>query len=683
MINLFKNDPAGPVESPSEDTQRLFAERVQILYRLSIPTALLTIGVVLSLYAVLWRSLDAAVLYLLLAIALITAGRVLLTKNYYRAAPSPAHAVHWARLFAVGSTLAGLAWGLLGLALLPEHQSVYEVLAILVTVGVASAAVVPLSAFRSIYLGFLLPCLLPLTVEFFLVGDAEHLSLGMLMLVYMGAITSSSFLVNRGIVENIKIKYENTNLAQELSLKRQVETINHELKTEIGERQRAEERIWHLAYHDTLTGLPNRMLLQERLSHALTYAQRRQGMIGVLFIDLDRFKMVNDSLGHGMGDRLLQAVAERLLTTVRSGDTVARRGGDEFVLVLPEITDPGGAVQVADHILESLSSPFKLDKQVLYATPSIGISIYPEDGEDVDTLLKHADIAMYAAKEAGRARSQRFMPAMNARAQELLSLESRLRRAIERSELLLHYQPEVHLLSGNIVAVEALVRWQHPDLGLLMPDRFISIAVESGLIVPLGEWVLKKACAQLKEWHNSGQPKLRVAVNVSANQVKQGNFVELVIRVLQDVGLEPKYLELEITEGVLMDDTSHTLNTLQELHNLGVRIAIDDFGTGYSTLVYLKRFPIDRIKIDRSLVTSISPDRRDESAIASAIIAMAHSLKLEVIAEGVETQEELDCLISLLCDEAQGYYICRPLSTERCTEFFKEHAERQLYPAQG
>ena len=683
MINLPKNDPAGLEARPSVDTQRIFAERVQVLYRLSIPTALLTIGVVLGLYAVLWRSLDTTILYLLLVIALIAAGRVLLTKNYYRAAPPPSRAVYWARLFAVGSTLAGLAWGLLGLALLPEHKPVYEVIAILVVVGVASAAVAPLSAFRSIYLGFLLPCLLPLTVGFFLEGDAEHLSLGILMLVYMGAITSSSFLVNRGIVENIKIKYENTNLAQELSLKHQVEAANRELKTEISERQRAEERIWHLAYHDTLTGLPNRMLLQDRLSRALTYAQRRQGMIGILFIDLDRFKTVNDSLGHGMGDRLLQAVAERLLTTVRSGDTVARRGGDEFVLVLPEINDPGGAVQVADHILESLSSPFKLDKQVLYATPSIGISIYPEDGEDVDTLLKHADIAMYAAKEAGRARYQRFMPVMNERAQELLSLESRLRRAIERSELLLHYQPEVHLLSGNIVAVEALVRWQHPDLGLLMPDRFIPIAVESGLIVPLGEWVLKKACAQLKEWHKTGQPKLRVAVNVSANQVKQGNFVELVIRVLQDVGLEPKYLELEITEGVLMDDTSHTLNTLQELHNFGVRIAIDDFGTGYSTLVYLKRFPIDRIKIDRSLVTSISPDRRDESAIASAVIAMAHSLKLEVIAEGVETQDELDCLISLLCDEAQGYYICRPLQTERCTEFFKEHAERQLYPAQG
>lgn len=682
MINIFKNDPAGPVESPSADTQRLFAERVQILYRLSIPTALLTISVVLSLYAVLWKSLDTAVLYLLVAIALITAGRVLLTKNYYRAAPPPARAGYWARLFAVGSSLAGLTWGLLGLALLPEHKSVYEVLAILVTVGVASAAVVPLSAFRSIYLGFLVPCILPLTVGFFLEGDAEHFSLGILMLIYMGAITSSSFLVNRGIRDNIKIKYENTNLAEELSLKRKVEAINHELKTEIGERQRAEERIWHLAYHDTLTGLPNRMLLQDRLSRALSYAQRRQGRVGILFIDLDRFKTVNDSLGHGMGDRLLQAVAERLLTTVRSGDTVARRGGDEFVLVLPEIADAGGAIEVAGHILESLSSPFKLDKQVLYATPSIGISIYPEDGEDVDTLLKHADIAMYAAKDAGRARYQRFMPAMNERAQELLSLENRLRRAIERSELVLHYQPEVHLLSGNIVAVEALVRWQHPDMGLLMPDRFIPIAVESGLIVPLGEWVLKKACAQLKVWHESGQPKLRVAVNVSAHQVKQDNFVGLVSRILRDVGLEAKHLELEITEGVLMDDTSHTLSTLQELHNLGVRIAIDDFGTGYSTLVYLKRFPIDRIKIDRSLVTSISPERPDESAIASAIIVMAHSLKLEVIAEGVETRDELDCLISLLCDEAQGYYISRPLPTERCTEFFKEYAGRQFSPVQ-
>ncbi len=681
-MDLPKNDPTEQVARPPLDAQRIFAERAQILYRLSIPTALLAIAVVLSIFAVLWRSLDSTVLYPLVAIALITAARVLLTKNYYRAAPPPARALHWVRLFALGSSLAGLAWGLLGLTLLTAHQLVREVLAILVTVGVASAAVVPLSAFRSLYLAFLVPCILPLAIDFFMQGDAEHFSLGILMLVYMGAIASSSLLVNRGIVENIKIRYDNTNLAQELVLKRQVETINHELKTEIGERRRAEERIWHLAYHDTLTGLANRMLLQDRLSRALTYAQRRQGKIGILFIDLDRFKTVNDSLGHGMGDRLLQAVAERLLTTVRSGDTVARRGGDEFVLVLPEITDSGGAVQVADHILKSLSSPFKLDKQVLYATPSIGISIYPEDGEDVDTLLKHADIAMYAAKEAGRARYQRFMPAMNERAQERLSLESRLRRAIERSELLLHYQPEIHLLSGNIVAVEALVRWQHPDLGLLMPDRFISIAAESGLITPLGEWVLRKACAQLKEWHAAGQPKLRVAVNVSAHQVKQDNFVELVLRILQEVDLEPKYLELEITEGVLMDDTSHTLNTLQELHNLGVCIAIDDFGTGYSTLVYLKRFPIDRIKIDRSLVSNISPDRRDESAIASAIIAMAHSLKLEVIAEGVETQDELDCLLSLLCDEAQGYYISRPLPAARCTEFLTEHAGRRSFISQ-
>ncbi|MEO6697684.1 MAG: EAL domain-containing protein [Gammaproteobacteria bacterium] len=679
MKNPVQNVPAVLNEQPSLDARQIFAERVKVLYRLSYPTSLLTAGVVSGLYAVLWKTLDNTVLYLLLLIVVITVARVLLTKTFYSAAPLPARAAHWAKLFALGSTSAGFAWGLLGLALLPEHKSVYEVLAILVTVGVASAAVVPLSAFRSIYVAFLLPCTVPVTLGFLLQGDSEHLSLATLMLVYMGGITSSSFLVNRGIVENIKIRYENRNLAQELALKRQVETINHELKTEISERQHAEERIWHLAYHDTLTGLPNRMLLQDRLSRALTYAQRRQGMIGILFIDLDRFKTVNDSLGHGMGDRLLQAVAERLLTTVRSGDTVARRGGDEFVLVLPEIADPGAAVQVASHILESLSRPFKLDKQVLYATPSIGISIYPEDGEDVDTLLKHADIAMYAAKEAGRARHQRFLPKMNQHAQELLSLESRLRRAIERSELVLHYQPEMHLLRGNIVAVEALVRWQHPDLGLLTPDRFIQIAVDSGLIVPLGEWVLKKACAQLKEWHASGQPKLRVAVNVSANQVKQDNFVELVLRVLQDVDLEPKYLELEITEGVLMDDTSRTLNILQELHSLGVRIAIDDFGTGYSTLVYLKRFPIDRIKIDRSLVTNISVERRDEAAIASAIIAMAHSLKLEVVAEGIETREELDCLISLLCDEGQGFYICCPLTVERCTEFLKSHAEGAVY----
>ena len=680
MINALKNDLAASAAWHATDAERIFAERVRVLYRLSIPTSLLTAGVVVSLFAALWRSLDPLVGYLLIAIVLITVGRALLTKIYYHVSSPPARAAHWARLFAVGSTLAGFAWGMLGVAVLPDHKTTYEVLAVLITVGVASAAVVPLSAFRSIFLGFLLPCVLPLTMMYFLGGGAEQFTLGLLMLVYTAAITSSSFLVNRGIVDNIKMKYENANFAAELSLKRQVETINHELKTEIGERQRAEERIWHLAYHDTLTGLPNRMLLQDRLSHALTYAQHRQGKIGILFIDLDRFKTVNDSLGHGMGDRLLQAVAERLLTTIRSGDTVARRGGDEFVLVLPEIADAADAVQVADHILESLSSPFKLDKQVLYATPSIGISIYPEDGEDVDTLLKHADIAMYAAKEAGRARHQRFMPAMNERAQELLALESRLRRAIERSELLLHYQPEVHLLSGNIVAVEALVRWQHPDLGLVMPDRFIPVATASGLIVPLGEWVLRKACAQLKVWHAAGQPKLRVAVNVSPQQVKQDNFVELVSQVLRDVDLEPKYLELEITEGVLMDDTSHTLNTLQALHNLGVCIAIDDFGTGYSTLAYLKRFPIDRIKIDRSLVSGISPDRRDESAIASAIIAMAHSLKLEVIAEGVETREELDCLVSLLCDEAQGYYISRPLTAQRCSEFFKEYAGQQLYP---
>ena len=431
---------------------------------------------------------------------------------------------------------------------------------------------------------------------------------------------------------------------------------------DISDRKAAEERIQELATRDPLTALPNRLLLTDRIGHGIEVAQRSGAMFAVLFVDLDRFKIVNDSLGHGVGDALLQRVAKRLVNSLRKGDSVARLGGDEFVVIAEELARAEDAGSLAQKIIGSLSAPFEIDGHTLNISCSVGISIYPSDAGDTATLLKNADVAMYSAKEGGRRRHQFFSPALDARATEKLVLETHMRTALARQEFRLHYHPKFSLQTGALAGIEALARWHHTELGDVSPARFIPIAEDAGLIVPLGEWALNQACVQIRNWQRAGHRPVPMAVNLSVRQFT-GDLVDTVRYALGDNGVAPHLLELEITESLLMHNVTENIAILRELSSLGVRIAIDDFGTGYSSLSYLRRFKLDTLKIDQSFVRGMSSNTVDLS-IVNAIIALAQSLKIKVVAEGVETAEHRDMLRDLRCDEWQGHLICEPLPAE-------------------
>jgi diguanylate cyclase (GGDEF)-like protein/PAS domain S-box-containing protein len=420
------------------------------------------------------------------------------------------------------------------------------------------------------------------------------------------------------------------------------------------------QQMTHSAQHDVVTNLPNRMLLNDRISQSISLARRQNRPLAVLFLDLDRFKYINDSLGHAVGDQLLQSVSNRLVAGVRNSDTVSRQGGDEFVILLSEISHPEDAATSARKILLSLSVSHSIEGHDLDITGSIGISIYPGDGEDAEALIKNADRAMYHAKESGRNNFQFFKPEMNLQALERQSLEGSLRHALERGEFLLHYQPKVNLFTGQITGAEALIRWQHPDRGLVSPAQFMPIAEDCGLILPIGRWVLREACKQAREWQDAGLPFKRVSVNVSATEFRAKTFLENVGTILRETGLKARCLDLELTEGVLMQNAKSTASVLQELKSMGMHLAVDDFGTGYSSLSYLRQFPIDVLKIDQSFVRQISEDPND-SIIVRAIIDMGKNLKQRVIAEGIETQEQLALLQSWRCTEGQGYLFSRPV----------------------
>ncbi len=437
-------------------------------------------------------------------------------------------------------------------------------------------------------------------------------------------------------------------------------TMNLQLQEEVFERMQAEQRIWHVAHHDSLTGLPNRTLLHDRLEQALAQAQRGRHRVAVMFLDLDRFKSINDTLGHAIGDELLKHVAERLKSVVRAVDTVSRLGGDEFVIVLHEISSPDDAIQVAEKVLGALASAVTIESHQLRATPSIGISIFPDDGDEVFGLMKHADTAMYHAKAAGRNNFQFFARTMNEQAAHLFSLENRLRQAIGTGALLLHYQPLIDWPRRAVCGMEALLRWNDPEHGLVAPGEFIPIAEETGLIMPIGEWVLAEALRQNRSWQQEGRPLLPVSVNLSPRQFRQKNLVETLRRVLADTGQPARLLELEITETTLMHDIDETQARLEEIAAMGVRLSIDDFGTGYSSLSYLKRFPVHKLKVDQSFVRDLTVDPED-AAIATAIVGLARSLDLDILAEGVETREQLDVLLALGCEKFQGFLFAQPL----------------------
>lgn len=434
-------------------------------------------------------------------------------------------------------------------------------------------------------------------------------------------------------------------------------------------QRRVEEMIRHQASHDRLTGLPNRLLFDERLSLALAYAHQRGEMLAVMFLDLDRFKIINDTLGHATGDQLLQQVAHRIAECLKKSDTIARWGGDEFTLILPQVSSASDAINIATRVIKSLQAPFNCREQEFHMTTSIGIALAPYDGEDAETLLKNADTAMYRAKYQGKNNFQLYAADMNTQALEQLVLANDLYKALNRSEFLLHYQPQVDLKTGQVVGIEALIRWQHPERGMIPPNRFISLAEETGQIAAIGEWVLYTACAQNRAWQEAGYPPIRVAVNLSARQFQQQNLAQLINRVLTETGLEARYLEVEITESIAMQNIHVTIAVLDELRTMGVHISIDDFGTGYSSLATLKRFPLHTLKVDREFVKDLTTSNKD-AALTQAIVTLAHGLDLDVIAEGVETAEQQEFLRSIGCDAMQGYLFSKPLpaaaAAERC-----------------
>lgn len=469
---------------------------------------------------------------------------------------------------------------------------------------------------------------------------------------------------------------EHNAMLQEANTRLVLATLAAQGQTEQIEKVRVE--LEHLAHHDALTNLPNRVLLRDRLSQAIEAAHRQGRQLGVMFMDIDRFKNINDSLGHAVGDQMLQSVARRLLSSVRVSDTVSRQGGDEFVLLLPFIEGPEGAQLSAKKILTALAQPYDVGGHDLHITFSIGIAIYPADGGDAKVLLKHADIAMFYAKESGRNNYKFFAQEMIERAVERQSIEASLHLALKRNEFVLHYQPKIDLHSGAIVGVEALIRWQHPQRGLLLPGHFVSIAEDCGLILPIGRWVLHEACLQAGAWMKSGLPAITVAVNTSALEFRSEAFLENVRATLKTTGLDPHLLEIELTESILMRDVESTNSVLHSLSDMGIRLSIDDFGTGYSSLNYLRRFPINTLKIDKCFVNQLNANP-DDATIVQAVISMGKSLHQRVIAEGVETQEQYAFLLAENCDEGQGYYFGFPMEPQSLAALLK--AGGSLIPA--
>ena len=440
------------------------------------------------------------------------------------------------------------------------------------------------------------------------------------------------------------------------------------------------EQIAHSAEHDFLTGLPNRLLLIDRINQAIALARRNMEKVALLFLDIDGFKHINDSLGHPTGDKLLQCIANRLRDCVRAPDTVSRQGGDEFIVLLQGVKQPEDVAVAAKRLLKSVAETYSMIQFNLHITTSIGVSLFPEDGADAETLIKNADIAMYQAKENGRQSYQFFKPEMNIKAVDRQSIEEDLRRALERNEFSLHYQPKINLATGAITGAEALLRWSHPTRGLVSPAQFIPIAEDSGLILPMGAWVLREACRQAQAWTEADLPVGTIAVNVSAIEFRNKDFLEELFATLSQTGLDPRSLELEVTESALMKNSEIAASVLQTLRSAGVRIAIDDFGTGYSSLSYLKKFPLDALKIDQSFIRQVG-DSPSETTIVSAIISMGQSLKLRVIAEGVETAEDLAFLKDYECDEAQGYYFSRPVPAEQFAALLRTERSNPAYQA--
>jgi diguanylate cyclase (GGDEF)-like protein len=577
---------------------------------------------------VLWSEVDhGRILVWLTAMLTVCGLRLTEAQAFARIQPTGMRILTWRNWFLLGALCSGLLWGAAAALLFPAHSLPHQVFLSFVIAGMVAGAVATTAPIMTAFLAFAVPAVVPMVLQFLLGEGLLHFPMSFMSLLFGAAMLTVARQVNATIAESLRVSQRNA----------------------------------QLAHFDSLTGLPNRIMFSQSLEQALRRAQRNASALALLFIDVDRFKHINDALGHDAGDQLLREVARRMRASLRAADLVARFGGDEFIVVLEDLPDSAYAGAVAAKLLEALAEPVRMDGREFHVTASIGIATCPRDAADARTLQKNADVAMFRAKAQGRNGYCFYSPQGDAHSLERLTLEAQLKRALERGELALHYQPKQDIATGRITGVEALLRWKHPELGLVPPSQFIPLAEETGLIVPIGEWVLRTACEQVATLplYAHGE-RLRVAVNLSARQFADDGLVELVERILAQTGLQSAALELEITETLIMHSPERTTRLLRALREMGVKLAMDDFGTGYSSLAHLKRFPVDSIKIDRSFIHGVPGDADGES-ITQAVIAMAHSLRLRAIAEGVETAQQLEFLRTHGCDEIQGYFFSKPL----------------------
>ena len=683
-------------------TEHALNQQIQLLYANAMPANLTVATISILLSISLWDKLDQQLLITWNCAILFFVG--LRTYLLVRHAQTPKRhpPAIWGRRYVFQTLLVGIAWGSLAPLMLTSDDPFVHFVIFLVIFGAISVAVPVLAARLPAFFAYVLPQSLILVAVLLIQSTHWSLLLSVATLIYTALLAATGRNMNRQIRRSIDLESHNQSLIDHLSSEvsqrraaqgalerhqslledqvdqrtRELTWTNENLEKQISIRKQVEKSLKHLAHHDTLTNLPNRLLLDARMEHAIKHARRNQGQLAVLFLDLDNFKHINDSLGHATGDRVLQHVTRRLLSITREDDTIARLGGDEFVLLMEEIRDTTDVICLAQKILDKINERFEINGQSIFIGCSIGISLYPQDGDRGETLLRNADAAMYRTKDEGRNSYNFYAEEMTASAYDRITLVGSLGRAIEKDELAVYYQPQKSLTNGRYVGLEALVRWNHPELGVLPPARFLPVAEASGLIVPLGNWVLRNACRQMVTWQRNGLPIDTISVNLAGKQIRRDDLVVNIARILEETGCRPEWLELEVTEGFIMSETHASIDALRGLRDMGIQLAIDDFGTGYSSLSYLKKLPINRLKIDRSFVRDLAEDN-DDAAIVKAIISLGKSLQLAIIAEGVETVFQENFLRELGCEMGQGYLYSPPIPTGQIESLVNRHNKRK------
>jgi diguanylate cyclase (GGDEF)-like protein len=655
-----------------ETDSRLFARQVELLYQQSKGAAGASLSASTLLVLAIAKTLPVGVIVLWLGLAVASSTlRLYVWHSRKRDPDRDANAAKWAKIFLGSACFSGLVWAAGSLLFAPYLGTEYQLIIDTVVVGVCAACLPVFAAVPLAYRTFTFSAMGPVLIWSALADPAPKIEFVLIGLIFLGFMMRTSTRLSRTVINALRLEFNNedlvTTLKQEVDMRRATE--------QAALQSTAVAR--HLAEHDSLTGLPNRSHFIESVKQALSLARRQQFALGLLMFDLDRFKAINDTMGHAAGDTLICAVAERLKQNLRTEDLICRPGSDEFLIVLPYVNDSQDLARAAHKLQRCLDAPFNVDGVELFVTLSIGISTFPHDGETPEQLILRAETAMYEAKKGGGNGFAFYATEMSALAREHLQIENQLRYAIERREFQLHYQPQNDMQTGKVLSVEALIRWNMPGQGMIAPLKFIPVAETSGLIVPIGEWVMTEACRQAQEWQSRGADPLRVAVNVSARQFKDPNLIKKIAQSLETTGLDPRLLELELTESIVMEDPVNSARRLNEIRDLGVSISIDDFGTGYSSLSYLRQFPIDVLKIDRSFVRDVNVDPHN-AAIVTAILAMARQLQIKVVAEGIETSEQQQFLAAHGCELGQGYFFSKPLPAPECEKLFEKHLSRAI-----